>query len=385
MEEKTIMIVAGEASGDLHGSRLVKAMKEEESGLRFFGIGGKRSREAGVSIIADVADMAVVGLTEVVLKLFDILKVMREMKKRLRQERPNLLILIDYPDFNIPLAKTAKELGIPVLYYISPQVWAWRFGRIKTIRRCVNKMLVILPFEEALYRSAGVDARYVGHPLLDAVNDIGPREEILKRLGLDPGKKTVAILPGSRRSEVVKLLPVMLGAAEIISGGPEPVQFLLPLASTLDAASVEQIIGRHRVPVKIVPENIYDAIASADVAMVASGTATLETALLNTPMVIIYKMSPLTYAIARMIIRVKNIGLVNIIAGKTIVPELIQGEATSERLAAEMNAILADPAKMETIKNDLGNIREKLGKPGAAARAAAIALGMMSQKERPSA
>lgn len=379
------MIVAGEASGDLHGSRLVKAMKEEESGLRFFGIGGKRSREAGVSIIADVADMAVVGLTEVVLKLFDILKVMREMKKRLRQERPNLLILIDYPDFNIPLAKTAKELGIPVLYYISPQVWAWRFGRIKTIRRCVNKMLVILPFEEALYRSAGVDARYVGHPLLDAVNDIGPREEILKRLGLDPGKKTVAILPGSRRSEVVKLLPVMLGAAEIISGGPEPVQFLLPLASTLDAASVEQIIGRHRVPVKIVPENIYDAIASADVAMVASGTATLETALLNTPMVIIYKMSPLTYAIARMIIRVKNIGLVNIIAGKTIVPELIQGEATSERLAAEMNAILADPAKMETIKNDLGNIREKLGKPGAAARAAAIALGMMSQKERPSA
>lgn len=385
MEEKTIMIVAGEASGDLHGSRLVKAMKEEESGLRFFGIGGKRSREAGVSIIADVADMAVVGLTEVVLKLFDILKVMREMKKRLRQERPNLLILIDYPDFNIPLAKTAKELGIPVLYYISPQVWAWRFGRIKTIRRCVNKMLVILPFEEALYRSAGVDARYVGHPLLDAVNDIGPREEILKRLGLDPGKKTVAILPGSRRSEVVKLLPVMLGAAEIISGGPEPVQFLLPLASTLDAASVEQIIGRHRVPVKIVPENIYDAIASADVAMVASGTATLETALLNTPMVIIYKMSPLTYAIARMIIRVKNIGLVNIIAGKTIVPELIQGEATSERLAAEMNAILADPARMETIKNDLGNIREKLGKPGAAARAAAIALGMMSQKERPSA
>lgn len=385
MEEKTIMIVAGEASGDLHGSRLVKAMKEEESGLRFFGIGGKRSREAGVSIIADVADMAVVGLTEVVHRLFAILKVMREMKKRLRQERPNLLILIDYPDFNIPLAKTAKELGIPVLYYISPQVWAWRFGRIKTIRRCVNKMLVILPFEEALYRSAGVDARYVGHPLLDAVNDIGPREEILKRLGLDPGKKTVAILPGSRRSEVVKLLPVMLGAAEIISGGPEPVQFLLPLASTLDAASVEQIIGRHRVPVKIVPENIYDAIASADVAMVASGTATLETALLNTPMVIIYKMSPLTYAIARMIIRVKNIGLVNIIAGKTIVPELIQGEATSERLAAEMNAILADPAKMETIKNDLGNIREKLGKPGAAARAAAIALGMMSQKERPSA
>ena len=382
MDEKTIMIVAGEASGDLHGSRLVKAMREKYPRLRVYGIGGKKMREAGVGIVADVADMAVVGLTEVFRKLFDILKVMRQMKNRLRQTKPDLLILIDYPDFNIPLAKTAKKLGIPVLYYISPQVWAWRRGRIKTIKRCVNKMLVILPFEEALYRSAGVDALYVGHPLLDAVNDIGPREEILKQLGLDAGKKTVAILPGSRRSEVIKLLPVMLGAAEFISGGHEPVQFLLPLASTLDAAFVEEIIGRHRVPVKIVQENIYDAIASAHVAMVASGTATLETALLNTPMAIIYKMSPLTYAIARMIIRVKNIGLVNIIAGKTIVPELIQGEATSERLAEEINTILANPAGMETIKNDLATIREKLGKPGAADRAAAIALDMISASER---
>ncbi len=382
MDKKMIMIVAGEASGDLHGARLVKTMREKDPGLTFCGIGGRQMRNAGVELVADVTDMAVVGLTEVFHRLFGILKVMREMKQRLRQEKPRLLILIDYPDFNIPLAKTAKELGIPVLYYISPQVWAWRLGRIKTIKRCVSKMLVILPFEERIYRSAGVDVLYVGHPLLDVVNDIGPREDILKRLGLDARIKTVAILPGSRHSEVVKLLPVMLEAAEIISRGREPVQYLLPLASTLDAAFVEEIIGRRRVPVKIVSEHIYDAIASADVAMVASGTATLETALLNTPMVIIYKMSPLTYAIARMVIRVKNIGLVNIIAGKTIVPELIQGEATSEKLAAGIKAMLNDPARRETIKNDLGTIREKLGKPGAAQRAAAIALDMISPPER---
>ncbi len=371
------MIVAGEASGDLHGSRLVRAMKEKEPALRFSGIGGRKMREAGVDLIADVSDMAVVGLTEVVHRLFHILTVMREMKQRLRLERPALLILIDYPDFNLPLAKAAKRLGIPVLYYISPQVWAWRMGRIKTIRRSVDKILVILPFEQDMYRAQGVDAVFVGHPLLDVMRDIAPRDETLERLGFDPGKKTIALLPGSRKNEVLKLLPVMLGAAEIMARGPVPVQFLLPLAGTLDPALVRGIIDRHRVPVSIIQDTGYDARAAADAAMVASGTATLETGLLNTPMVIAYKMSLITYFIARTVIKIKNIGLVNIIAGETVVPELIQDNATPERLAAEITAILTDPVRKEQIEKKLGGIRKKLGTPGAAARAAEIALALM--------
>jgi lipid-A-disaccharide synthase len=374
---KRIMIVAGEASGDLHGGNLVQAMHQIDPSLRFYGIGGKKLKAAGVELIADSADMAVVGLTEVVSKLGMILKVMAQMKALLKADRPDLIILIDYPDFNLSLAKAAKKYGVRVFYYISPQVWAWRRGRIGKIKKIVDKMAVILPFEASLYNKAGVDATFVGHPLLDVVRAKYSREEALRRFGLREGITTVGILPGSRQSEVVRLLPEMLMAAEIIEKKLSSVQFVLPLADTLETHFVSNIIRQYPIKVKVIPDEIYDVIGCADIAMVASGTATLETALMGTPMIIIYKVSAPSYYIGKMVINVDHIGLVNIMAGKTIVPELIQEAAIPEAIAAEVIDILTNRERMDDIKTDLSKIRAMLGSPGAAVRAAHLAYEMI--------
>lgn len=370
------MIVAGEASGDLHGGSLVQAMHRIDPDLSFYGVGGNRMRTAGVELLADVADMAVVGLTEVVFKLGRILRVMNRLKVSLKEDRPDLVILIDYPDFNLPLARAARKHGIKVLYYISPQVWAWRRGRIETIRKSVDRMAVILPFEEEFYRNAGVDVTFVGHPLLDAVKQKYKRAEAIKRFGLKEEAVTVAILPGSRRSEVARLLPEMLGACRILSEKLSPLQFVLPLAGTLDPGFVRNILRQFPVGVNIIPDEIYDVIGVSDVAIVASGTATLETALIGTPMVVIYKVSRSSYAIARRFIHVEHISLVNIIAGRTIVPELIQDEACPKRIAAEVRDLIAQRDRVQEMKTSLAEIRSKLGTPGASQRTAAIACGM---------
>jgi lipid-A-disaccharide synthase len=374
---KCIMIVAGEASGDLHGGNLVRAMRHIDPDIRFCGVGGKYLKEAGVELIADSADMAVVGLTEVFSKLGTIRKVMGILKASIEAARPDLLILIDYPDFNLALAGTAKKRGVKVFYYISPQVWAWRKGRIGTIKKIIDKMAVILPFEAQIYHEAGVDATFVGHPLLDVVRTKYTRKGALNRFGLREEVTTVGILPGSRQSEVVRLLPEMLKAAEIIEKKISPVQFVLPLADTLDMTFVSHIIEQYPVTVRIVRDEIYDVIACADIAMVASGTATLETALMETPMVIIYKVSAPSYYVGKMIINVDHIGLVNIIAGKTVVPELIQGEANPEKIAAEVLGLLTNSARMDHIRSELSKIKETLGSPGAAERAARLAYDML--------
>ena len=374
---KRIMIVAGEASGDLHGGNLVQAMHQIDPSLRFYGIGGKKLKAAGVELIADSADMAVVGLTEVVSKLGMILKVMAQLKASLKADRPDLIILIDYPDFNLSLAKAAKKYGVRVFYYISPQVWAWRQGRIGKIKKIVDKMAVILPFEASLYNKAGVDATFVGHPLLDVVRAKYSRAEALRRFGLRQGITTVGILPGSRQSEVVRLLPEMLMAAEIIEKKLSSVQFVLPLADTLETHFVSNIIRQYPIKVKVIPDEIYDVIGCADIAMVASGTATLETALMGTPMIIIYKVSAPSYYVGKMVINVDHIGLVNIMAGKTIVPELIQGAAIPEAIAAEVIDILTNRERMDDIKTELSKIRDMLGSPGAAVRAAHLAYEMI--------
>ena len=370
------MIVAGEASGDLHGSGLVAAMKAQAPSLRFYGVGGKKMREAGVDLIADSADMAVVGVTEVVSRLGFIMKVMSLLKKALREKEPALVILIDYPDFNLSLAKAAKKRGIKIFYYISPTVWAWRRGRIKTIRRVVDTMAVILPFEAAVYREAGVDATFVGHPLLDVVERKYTPEEARRRFGLKEGFTTVGILPGSRRSEVSRHLPEMLGAAEIMAKEIPRLQFILPLAPTLEEEFVLSIIRRHVPEVKVIRSDTYDAIGICDAAVVASGTATLETALLEVPMIVIYRVSLPSYLIGRVLIHIDHISLVNIIAGKSVVPELIQGEANAKNMAAEVMKILADGESREEMKRELRKIRDLLGAPGAAARAAGLALRM---------
>jgi len=375
-----IMIIAGEASGDLHGSNLVREMLSLDPDLYFYGIGGERLKKTGVELVANSADMAVVGLTEVLSKLGAILKVRRQLKESLRKSRPDLLILIDYPDFNMPLAKWAKKNGIKVFYYISPQVWAWRKGRIHSIGRTVDRMAVILPFEKQAYDDIELDVRFVGHPLLDVVKTKYTREEALKKFGLKADFTTVGILPGSRENEVAKLLPEMLGAADILKKKIPKSQFILPLADTLDSNFLSEIIRHYPADIKIINNAVYDTIALADIAMVASGTATLETALLGTPMIVAYKVSPLSYLMGRIFIDIDHIGLVNIIAGRTVAPEFIQGNAKAEKMAEEISDILDDKKRMNEIKAELKKVREKLGKPGAAKRAAAMACELLKTK-----
>lgn len=373
------MIVAGEASGDLHGGNLVREMHSLLPELSFFGVGGKRMEAAGVQLSANVADMAVVGLTEVIGKLGAVLKVMRGLKAALKNEPPSLLILIDYPDFNLPLAKTARKLGIKVLYFISPQVWAWRRNRLAVIRRNVDKMVVILPFEEEFYRGAGVDVTFVGHPLLDEVKTRHPRAEALKNIGFDDEATTIALLPGSRKGEVERLLPEMLEACRLMTDMLSPLQFVLPLAPTLPVSFVQDIIKRSPVRVKVVEEDLYDAIALSDAAIVASGTATLETALLGVPMVVIYKISGLSYAIGKKFIKVDYISLVNLIAGRAVVPELIQQDASPARIAAEVKALIVNEEARQAMKESFTVLRGKLGSPGASQRTAQIACAMLRE------
>jgi len=370
------MIVAGEASGDLHGANLVRAMQGIDSSLEFYGVGGRKMKAAGVRQIADAADMAVVGLTEVFSKLGMILGVMRKLKKSLLEERPALVILIDYPDFNMPLAKAAAKKGFKVFYYISPQVWAWRRGRIGQIKKYVTKMAVILPFEAEMYHQSGVDAVFVGHPLLDVVKAGYSKTEALNKFDLKDKNTTVGILPGSRLSEVTRLLPEMIKTALILKEKLPAVQFVLPLADTLDQDYIAAVLQpcQHELDIKIIQNEIYDVLAVCDAAMVASGTATLETALIGTPMIIVYKMSPFSFLMGRIFVNVSHIGMANIIAGKTVVPELIQGDANPERMAKELLAILTDEERKRKIRKDLSGIRERLGSPGASERAAQSAL-----------
>lgn len=377
--KKKVMIVAGEASGDLHGANLVRAMLAMNPDLDFYGVGGPKMKEAGVRCLADAATMAVVGLTEVFSKLTIILGIMKRLKRSLIEEDPALTILIDYPDFNMPLARAAKKRGARVFYYISPQVWAWRRGRIKQLRQCVDRMAVILPFEAEMYHQAGMDAVFVGHPLLDAVKTKYSRQEAMPKFGLQEGKTVIGILPGSRPSEVVKLLPAMLAAAGLIKQDLPTVQFVLPLADTLDRNNVEEMIHpcQEKLNLKVIGNEIYDVLAVCDAAMVASGTATLETALIGVPMIIVYKISLITYIMGRIFVNVDHIGLANIIAGKTVVPELIQHDANPPRMAKELLAILTDGERKNRIKQELAGIREKLGAPGASQRAARLAMEML--------
>jgi lipid-A-disaccharide synthase len=374
---KTIMIVAGEASGDMHGASLVREMLKIDPSLNFYGIGGGKLQEAGVKLLANASEMAVVGLTEVISRLGKFISVMNLMKKSLDDVKPDLVILIDYAGFNLRLAKAAHKRGIKVFYYISPQVWASRQGRINKIKKFVNKMAVILPFEIDTYAQKGFLVDYVGHPLLDLVKTIYSPQQARREFGLKDEDTVIGLLPGSRSSEVVQLLPEMMRAAEIIAKNIPQVKFVLPLADTLEKKIITDMIAGFSVKVNVIAGRTYDVISCADLAIVASGTATLETALLGIPMIIVYKISPLTYFIGKMIITVKNIGIVNIIAGKTIVPELIQNEASGEKIAREALAILNNPQRRKQIVEELAAIRSKLGTPGAASRAAKLACDML--------
>jgi lipid-A-disaccharide synthase len=376
-KNKTIMIIAGEASGDMHGANLVREMLKINPALIFYGIGGKKLREEGVEVLADASEMAVVGLTEVIFKLRNILKIMAMMKKSLDERKPDLVILIDYPDFNLSIAKAASKRGIKVLYYISPQVWAWRSGRVEKIKKLVNRMAVVLPFEVDFYAAHGFAVNYVGHPLRDTVKTAFTQSQARFHFSLSEKKTTIALVPGSRTAEITRLLPEMMRAVRIISQKIPDAQYILPLADTLERKNVDEIIASSGLSVKIVSGQTYDVIACCDLAIVTSGTATLETGLLGIPMIIIYKVSPFSALIGRMIIKQQHIGLVNIIAGKTIVPELVQGDASGTRIAEEALSILKNGERRQEMIKELKAIRTMLGEPGAAIRTAQLALDML--------
>jgi len=375
---RNILIVAGEASGDMYGADLVKEMLKIYPDLCFYGIGGNKLKEAGVELIADAAQISVVGLTEVFSKLSNFFKVIKKLKNKLDALKPALVILIDFPDFNLNIvARQAKKRNIKIFYYISPQVWAWRKGRIKQIKKLVDKMAVILSFEVDVYAKNNFGVNYVGHPLVDIVKVNVSKVEARRKLGLSEDKTTIGLLPGSRTAEIKSLLPEMMQAAQILKKDIRDVRFILPKADTLDEAIINEIISKYDIEIKIIAGRTYEAIFCCDLAVVTSGTATLETGLLGVPMIIVYKVSLLSYLIGRLVINVENIGLVNIIAGKTVVPEFIQKDANGRQIASEALAILENEKRYEQIKKELSAISAKLGNPGATARAAKIACEMI--------
>ncbi len=363
----------------MHGANLAREIKKADPSVALYGVGSRRMREAGVQLLADASEISVVGLTEVLIHIGKIFGVMQRLKLFLRKERPDLLILIDFPDFNIMLGKFAKKLGIPVLYYISPQVWAWRKGRIKQIAALVKTMIVVFPFEVDLYKNAGVDVRYAGHPLTDVVKSEYTQAEARQDLGLSPGARTIALLPGSRKKEITSLLPDMLTAARLLKTRFQDIQFALPVAPTLRQAFIKTHVERSGVPVRIVDGRVYDVLRASDAAIVASGTATLETGLMAVPMVIVYRVSRLSYMIGRLIVDAENVGLVNIISGKRIVPEFIQHQANPRNMADAITKMLSDPAYYGEIRDGLAAVRNRLGETGASARAAAVAVEMLQR------
>lgn len=369
---RRIMIVAGEASGDIYGADLAREAHRLDPELHFFGIGGQRMREAGVQTMVDSADMAVVGLVEV-LKHFDVISAaFLKLKKILREDPPELLILIDYPGFNLRLAKVARRAGVKVLYYISPQIWAWRQGRLKKIARLVDHMAVILPFEAAFYERAGVPVTFVGHPLLDMVHVSMNREQAAASFGLDPSRKIVGLFPGSRNNEIERLLPVIIDSARVLEKQFPGLQFVVPIASTLKREDLEPQILAAGIHVTYTHERIHDLIRACDAVISVSGTVTLEIALIGTPMVIIYRLSPLTYLLAKQLVKIEHIGLCNIIAGETVVRELIQHEANPDMISAEIGKILGNVVYANEMKHKLSAVRSQLKSGGASANVARL-------------
>jgi lipid-A-disaccharide synthase len=379
MKSKKILLVAGEVSGDLHGSYLVEAIHHIDPEIQFFGVGGEGLKRVGMRLLHHSQSLSVVGITEVFVKLRSILKALRTLKRSLEREKPDLIILIDFPDFNLRLARIAHRKGIPILYYISPQVWAWRPGRVKLIARLVKKMVVLFPFEVPLYEAAGVDVEWVGHPLLDIVKPTLSKEMAFQQFGLDPGRRTIGLLPGSRIHEIERLLPSLLASAQLLQEEIPDLQFVIPLAPGISRATLLSRMNPISVPVKLVEGFTYDVMNLCELLITASGTATLEAAILGKPMIIIYKVSFSTYWIGRALVRVNHIGLPNLVAEKEIALELIQKDVNPQRIVEEAFRILRDPLLSRKMTESMGEVRHKLGEPGAAERAGRIICSMLRE------
>jgi lipid-A-disaccharide synthase len=377
-------MVAGEASGDEHAARLVAAIREFAPQAEFFGVGGEALKGQGVRILWPASELAVVGLMEVVRHLPAVWRALAAIGRSLKTVHPDLAILVDFPDFNFWVARLAKYWRVPVLYYISPQVWAWRTYRVRTIARLVDRMVVIFPFEADFYKERGVSVEYVGHPFRETLPPLPDRRTFLTEQGLDPERLTIALLPGSRAGEIARHLPIILKAAALVHQAIPQCQFILPLASTAPTALVEELTKEFAenpetaLPLKIIPGQSYQALGAAHLAVVASGTATVEAALAATPTVIVYRVSPLTFAVGRRLIRVEHVGMANLLAKERLFPELIQEDFTPESLAREIISLVQDLDRLARMRRGLVQIIQRLGGPGASRRAARVALAVMA-------
>jgi lipid-A-disaccharide synthase len=374
-----ILISAGEASSDMYAARLAEDLRAR-TGAELFGMGGPRMAAAGVDLVADYHEVAVVGITEVLHKIPSVVSVQRRLAREATRRGASLAILVDSPGTHLGVARRLKARGVPVGYFIGPQVWAWRRGRVRVVKRLVNRMVVIFPFEEEIYRDAGVPADFVGHPLVDVCKPSLTRTEFAARHGLDANRPIVALLPGSRRGEIERHYPIFAQACERLLQTTNPtgsVQFVLAAAPGLGPDLFARLAGRSTVKILRVEGAPYDTLAAADCAVVASGTATIEAALLGTPMVVVYRVAPVTAWILRRMIKTPYIAMVNLIAGRAIAPELIQGKFTPEAVAAEVQRLLESPGAREDMKTGLAEVRAKLGPGGAIDRAADIFAGML--------
>jgi len=378
--QKQIMIIAGEVSGDMHGANLVREARKQDSTIRFAGIGGDAMEREGVHILINAAQLAVVGITEAVANAKRLLSGLADAKRFLRTRRPDLLVLIDFPDFNLHVARTARKLGVPVLYYISPQIWAWRRGRVKKIKKLVDHMAVILPFEVPFYEESGVPVTFVGHPLLDQPEPRDDRDVSSRR----PGHPVIGLLPGSRNGEIQRHLPVLMSSARILTDRIPDAEFVLSAASTIDQQQVAEDASAIADGMNLLIETgpISRVFSRCTMVIAASGTVTLEAAIAGIPMVVIYKISTLTSWIAKRLLRVDHVCLPNLISDREVVPELLQTDATPETIAKTVEDILTDPSRLDRMRKDLLGLHQLLGGEGASRRVASIALEIIEQGNR---
>ena len=376
-----ILIVTGEASGDLHGAKLIRSTLKKNPAVRFVGVGGRQMAEAGCEILVRGEDLAVMGLVEVLGHFPTIWRAFQELKALLHgKNHPHALVLIDFPEFNLRLARQAQKAGVPVLYYVSPQVWAWRRGRVHKIARMVDRLAAIFPFEPDLYRGLDIQVEYVGHPLLDEFFGTRERRDIRNDLEINSTTPVIGLFPGSRRSELKFMLDTLVDAGRMIYAQRPGARFLVPVAAGLSQADIAARFPEEMTTDFIQPGEmtIYETAKACDAIITVSGTVTLQVALAGTPMVIFYKLAPISFAIGRRLIRVEHIGLANIVAGKRIVPEYVQTEATPENLAREALDLVDNQERAREIRRELGVLRKKLGKPGCSDRVADMLLDMIS-------
>ena len=373
----TILFSAGESSGDQHAANMFLELKRHQPDIKGVGMGGAKMAQAGIDVRYDSSGIAVIGVVEVIRHYGEIRRALKLMQHIVLTERPDLLVCVDYKEFNLKLARFAKRHGIKVLFYVSPQVWAWRPGRVKTYGKAIDMMAVIFPFETAYYDAENVPVRYVGHPSVDKVHPQHSKADDMAHFGLDEKKPLVGLLPGSRANEIKRMLPVMLAAAEKLQAGLPDIQFILPQADSISDNLLEAYMHQSSIKITVIKNQPYDVIQCCDVVMTTSGTATLEIALLTVPMVITYKLSPVTYWLGRWLVNTPFIGLPNIVLGKGIVKELIQHEATADNLAAEVMRILTDKAYAEEMRANLNLVKEQLGQGGGSKNMAQLALEML--------